>query len=157
MLRDKICEADAVILITDCPVDEVPENLKCVVEHLDGHIYSWIIVWTYLFTPWRHGTWQTSCHSDQMASWRLTKFNCGKNSSSATVLWLVVQCWSKAGNSWTMCFMKPKDDHLWRAGVLGARCLKEVMGIKTDPNGRYSSSPTLEKARFYQDRYHQTC
>ena len=42
MLRDKICEADAVILITDCPVYEVPENLKCVVEHLDGHIYSWI-------------------------------------------------------------------------------------------------------------------
>lgn len=42
MLRDKICEADAVILITDYHVYEVPENLKCVVEHLDGHIYSWI-------------------------------------------------------------------------------------------------------------------
>ena len=40
MLRDKLCEADAVILITDCLVYEVPENLKCVVEHLDGHIYS---------------------------------------------------------------------------------------------------------------------
>ena len=42
MLRDKICEADAVILITDYHVHEVPENLKRVVEHLDGHIYSWI-------------------------------------------------------------------------------------------------------------------
>lgn len=40
MLRDKICEADAVILITDCPVYGVPENLKCVVEHLDGHIFT---------------------------------------------------------------------------------------------------------------------
>lgn len=42
MLRDKICEADAVILITDYHVYEVPENVKCVVEHLDGDIYSWI-------------------------------------------------------------------------------------------------------------------
>ena len=95
------------------------------------------IVWTCLFTPWRHGTWQTSCHTDQMASWRLTKFNCGKNSSSATVLWLVVQCWSNAGNSWTMCFMRGR-------GV--GRCLKAVMGIKTDPNGRYSFH-TFEKAK----------
>lgn len=42
LLGEKMRKSDAVILITDHPVYEVPEYLQCVTQHFSGHVYSWL-------------------------------------------------------------------------------------------------------------------
>ena len=43
LLRDKIHNADGVILISDHSPCEVPDCLQCVcTQHFNGHMYSWI-------------------------------------------------------------------------------------------------------------------
>ena len=142
MLRDKICEADAVILITDYHVYEVPENLKCVVEHLDGHIYSWI---SYGLTCSLLGG---MVHDRQVAiqiRWLL------ENSQNLIVGRILPQPrYFDLLYSVDPMLETAEPCVLWNRQMIifeGQGCwevLKTVMGIKTEPNGRYSSH-TFEK------------
>ena len=41
LVQDRILKSDAVILLTDKPVYEIPKNLQSVKQHYNGHVYSW--------------------------------------------------------------------------------------------------------------------
>lgn len=42
LLHYKTSQSDAVILITDHPVHEVPNHLRSIMQHFSGHVYSWV-------------------------------------------------------------------------------------------------------------------
>lgn len=41
LVQDRISKADAVLLLTDKPVYEIPNNLQSVKEHCNGRVYLW--------------------------------------------------------------------------------------------------------------------
>ena len=41
LVQDRISKSDALILLTDKPVYEIPNNLKSVKDHCNGRVYSW--------------------------------------------------------------------------------------------------------------------
>jgi len=41
LVQDRISKSDAIILLTDKPVYEIPNNLQSVKEHCNGRVYSW--------------------------------------------------------------------------------------------------------------------
>lgn len=129
----------------DYHVYEVPENLKCVVEHLDGHIYSWI---SYGLTCSLLGG---MVHDRQVAiqiRWLL------EDSQNLIVGRIFPQPWYFDLYSVDPMLETAEPCVLWNQKMIifelrgrgVGRCLKAVMGIKTEPNGRYSSH-TIEKAK----------
>jgi len=41
LVQDRISKSDAIILLTDKPVYEIPNNLQSVKEHCNGRLYLW--------------------------------------------------------------------------------------------------------------------